>query len=111
MVTERVDDKVGAEIFRLLKISRETEGAKILDEALAGRERNVNTISRLYRFVRDSFGPAVSPFRPELDSEVTKKFQKACRDYLQDAGVDEKEIHKILSEPKTRRCVLEEFET
>jgi hypothetical protein len=112
MTAERTENKVGREIMRLLKISHETVAESLLDEALAGRTKDVATVSRLFNFVRTWFGVATSPYpnRPEMGSETTRKYEKACREYFEDARVDQKEIGKILGEPNTRGCVLSEFE-
>jgi hypothetical protein len=102
-------DKIGIEIMRLLKVSREASEETLLDEALAGRPKDIDTVCRLFKFVRDSFGPEVGP-RPELDSEVTKKFWKAISSYLSDdAGLDEKEMQKIREPYRKSGRVLEEF--
>jgi hypothetical protein len=111
MAAEQTENKVGREIMRLLKICREASVENLLDEALAGRTKDTDTVCRLYRFVRDSFGPeTLYPNRPELNSETTKKYLKACSAYLEDAGVDEKEIQKLREYGNSSGCVLSEFE-
>lgn len=99
-------NKVGREIMRLLKISRETAEQSLLDEALAGRERTVDTVSRLMRFVTTNFG--------QDGSEVTDKFWKVCGPFLSEAGVQEKDLQKIrVPHPRSGdrgfKSVLEEF--
>ena len=95
--------------MRLLKISREASQENLLDEALAGRPKDINTVCRLYRFVRDSFGSEICLNRPELGSEVTRKFWLAISKFLEDAGLDKSEIEKIRDPYKKAGCVLDEF--
>ena len=71
--------------MRLLKISREASQENLLDEALAGLNR------------------------PELGSEVTRKFWLAISKFLEDAGLDKSEIEKIRDPYKKAGCVLDEF--
>lgn len=105
------ENTAGREIFRLLKIAREAAQESLLDEALAGRPKDVNTLCRLYKFVRDSFGPAESPYprNPALGSETTKKYWLVVSAFLESAGLDQKEIEKVRDPYKNAGCVLDEF--
>jgi hypothetical protein len=107
---ERPEDKVGSEIFRLMKIAKESAPEAILDEALQGRTPDVETLTRLMKFVRDSFGPGEFPSNPALGSAVTRKFTLAVRSYLENAGIDERLTEQIVNPPQPKGCVLDEFQ-
>src|SRR3974390_1826675 len=98
----------GREIMRLLKVSRESAVENLLDDALVGRSKDTDTVTRLFRFVRDNFGPADLPHGQ--GSDVTKKFAKAVAGFLQESGVDSEQISKITNPPPAKGCVLDEFE-
>jgi len=110
------ENTLGHEILRLLKISREVSSDNLLDEALAGRPKTADTVSKLLSFVAKKFGQeGMYPGRPELDSTVTKQIGDACSEFLVAAGVDAKTIRAIRypnPAPGTKgfRSVLEEFE-
>lgn len=111
------ENTLGQEILRLLKISRETPIEQILDEALEGRPKSVDTVSKLLAFVVKHHGQeGMYPGRPDLDSIVTQRFGDACSEYLAEAGVDAQTIRAIrypnpVPGKKRWRSVLEEFET
>jgi hypothetical protein len=109
------ENTLGREVFRLLKISREATPESLLDEALAGRPKTVDSVSKLLVFVVKHHGQeGVYPGRPDLDSIVTNRFGDACSEFLAEAGVDDKTI-KALRYPspapgtKGFHSVLEEF--
>lgn len=81
-------DLRGIEIIRLEKLARETLGDELLDGALAGKVKDVSTVSRLFNFVRESFGP-------ESASPATRKYWSAIAAFLADSGIDQHEINKI----------------
>jgi hypothetical protein len=99
-----MEDRVGLEIFRLLKIAKESSEESLLDEALAGRSKDATTVARLWKFIRDSFGST-----DEAHANVSRKFWKVCRAFLVESGVGEKELATI-REPYKSGCVLEEFD-
>jgi hypothetical protein len=86
MEIEKNENKVGREIMRLMAISRDSQ-EKILDEALAGREMTVDSVARLFGFVVKNFG--------QRESAVTDKFWAACAPFLEEAGVDAKQLNEI----------------
>jgi hypothetical protein len=100
-------DVVGREIMRLLRISH-GPAENMLDEALAGRERTFESITKLFGFVMKNFG--------QDGSDVTERFWKACEPFLEEAGINEKQMEsirrpfKVYGQPGFR-SILEEFET
>lgn len=102
-------DKAGIEIMRLLKVSREASEETLLDEMLAGRPKDINTVCRLFKFVRDSFGTDIYPNKAALASEVTRKVWKVVSEFLEESGLDKSEIEKIHEPYKTSGCILDEF--
>jgi hypothetical protein len=99
--------------MRLMKLAREKSIDELLDAAFEGREKTVDNVCRLYVFVDRSFGAGEYPNRPELGSRVTRTFKQACETFLENAGVDKKELEKFrnpLPGEKGFRSVLEEFE-
>ena len=104
------EDRVGREVMRLLKIARESAPEAIIDEALGGRTPEVETLTRLARFVRDSFGSGEFPSNPAIGSAVTRKFTGAIRSYLENAGIDERLIEQIVNLPQPKGCVLDELQ-
>jgi hypothetical protein len=46
----------GQEIMRLCNLSRDLSGDKLLDSALAGRDKSRESVSKLYSFVVKAFG-------------------------------------------------------
>jgi hypothetical protein len=107
---------LGQEIFRLLKVAREAPAEGLLDEALAGRPKTSDTVSKLMSFIVKQFGQENAyTGRRDQDSIVTTKIGDACSEFLAEAGVDAKTI-KAIRYPnptpgtKSFRSVLPEFE-
>jgi hypothetical protein len=99
------------EVMRLMQRTRDESVENLLDAAMAGRSKSVESVTKLYHFVLRHFGDT-SGFTP---STVTRKFWEACSAFLKDAGLTEKELLKIKDpHPKAGepgfRSVLEEFE-
>lgn len=96
----------GREIMRLLDIGRGTEDG-LLELALAGRERSVESVSQLYGFVLRNFGP---------ESAITAKFWDASAAFFTTTKLTQNEIEKIRSPfPKPGepgfRSILDEMES
>jgi hypothetical protein len=108
MEQQSTTNKTAIEIMRLLKISREASEETLLDEALADRSKDVSTVCRLYKFVRDSFGPGTAA-QSGTASKVTEAFWNVVSRFLEDAGLDKDEIEKIRDPYKKAGCVLDEF--
>lgn len=87
MATDKTENLLGREIMRLMKASREHEGDALLDEALQGREKTVDSLTRLMSFLIKNFGP--------YGSIVTEKFWKTIKPFLEESGVDPKDLKKI----------------
>jgi hypothetical protein len=110
------ENTIWQEQFRLLKLARETPAERLLDEALAGRERTAESVAKLLTFVVRVFGQeGLYPGRPDLDSIVTKRIGDACSEFLSEAGVEKEQIDAIrypAPRPGTKEfvSVLEEFE-
>lgn len=105
---DRQENKLGREIMRLMKLSRETPIDDLLDAALEGRSKDADTVCRLFKFVRDWFGPEKG-LRRELDSVTTKQYWLACSAFLKDvAGLDEKQLEEIRN-PRSSGSILDEF--
>jgi hypothetical protein len=102
----------GREIMRLMQLTRDESVENLLDAALAGRDKSVESVSKLYGFVLRTFGDT-SGFTP---STVTRKFWNACSEFLRrEAGLTDTELSKIKNpHPKAGepgfRSVLDEFE-
>jgi hypothetical protein len=100
-------DLVGREIMRLLQISHGPV-ENMLDESLAGRERTVESITKLFGFVVKNFG--------QDGSNVTEKYWAACKPFLEEAFLNEKQLaairrpFKVYGEPGFK-SILEEFQT
>jgi len=78
----------GREIMRLLDLGRNKVEEELLDAALDGRERTIQSVSQLYGFVLRSFGS---------ESAITMKFWNAMLAYVSSTTLTESEIEKIHS--------------
>ena|ERR1700693_428267 len=85
---------VGREIFRLLDISRNPKTEDVLDAALDGREKTIESVSKLYDFILRNFGEGAATAGP-VGSSTTDKFWVACSAFLGESGVTDEELHKI----------------
>lgn len=102
------ENGLGQEIFRLMKIAREKAGDDLIREALGQREKTVSTITSLMSFITKHFG--------RDGSSTTEKFWMACQPFLEEAGLDDKQMEAIRRPRKVYgqtgfKSVLEEFET
>jgi hypothetical protein len=91
---EEKERLIGFEIMRLLDLSRKTEVGSLLDAALAGREKTVESVSKLFSFVLRNFGEGVTTAGPS-GSSTTDKFWEACSEFLGESGVTDEELSKI----------------
>jgi hypothetical protein len=82
---------VGREIFRLLDISRNPKTEDILDAALDGREKTVESVSKLYNFVLRHFGD----FASNTPDTVVAKFWNACSEFLTASGWTTKQLDEL----------------
>ena len=85
---------IGHEIFRLLDISQNPKIEDLLDAALGGREKTVESVSKLYSFVLRHFGEGVATAGPARSS-TTDKFWEACSAFLRESGMTDEELSKI----------------
>ena len=98
------------EVTRLMQLSRDESIDNLLSAALAGRETNVASVTKLFQFVDRHFSD--TEFAP---STVSRKYWQACSAYFTEAGLTQQEQLKIKN-PHPRagepgfRSVLEEFE-
>jgi hypothetical protein len=82
---------LGFEIMRLTQLSRDEDIGNLLDAALAGRAKTVESVTKLYHFVLSIFGN-VTGLTP---STATRKFKEACTVFLKEAGVTQEQLEKI----------------
>ena len=85
---------IGRETFRLLEISKNPKIEDLLDAALDGREKTLESVSKLYSFVLRHFGEGVTTAGP-AGSSTTDKFWVACSAFLRESGVTDEELSKI----------------
>ena len=85
---------IGREIFRLMEISQNPKIEDLLDEALDGREKPVESVSKLYNFVLRHFGEGKATAGP-AGSSTTDKFWEACSVFLRVSGLTDEELSKI----------------
>jgi hypothetical protein len=85
---------VGREIFRLLDISQNPKTEDILDAALDGREKTVESVSKLYNFVLRHFAEGATTAGP-TGSSTTDKFWEVCSTFLRENGLTDEELHHI----------------
>jgi hypothetical protein len=88
---EQKEKLIGFELMRLMQLTRDESVGNLLDAALAGREKNVASVSKLYGFVLRSFGDTTG----NTPSTVTSKFWNVCSAYFTEAGLTEKEQLQI----------------
>ena len=85
---------IGREIFRLLDISQNPKTEDLLDAALDGREKTIESATKLYTFVLQKFGEGITTAGP-AGSRTTDKFWEACSAFLRESGVRDDELSKI----------------
>jgi len=85
---------VGREMFRILEISRNPKIEDLLDAALDGREKTIESVSKLYNFILRNFGEGAATDGP-AGSSTTDKFWEACSVFLHESGLTDEELHKI----------------
>jgi hypothetical protein len=76
------------QIMHVLKLSREFAGDQLLDEALAGEPRSIDSVSSIYEFVCRHFGR-------DTESDVSKKFWPICATYLASMGFTKEQLQKL----------------
>lgn len=111
---EEKERLIGFEIMRLMHLSRNTEAESLLDEALAGKEKTVESVSKLFGFVLRSFGEGVTTAGP-TGSSTTDKFWAACGAFLRESGATDEQLNAVRNPfPKAGepgfRSVLDEME-
>jgi hypothetical protein len=85
---------IGFEIMRLMDLARKTEVGSLLDAALDGREKTIESVSKLYDFILRNFGEGAATAGP-AGSSTTDKFWVACSAFLGESGVTDEELSKI----------------
>ncbi len=85
---------IGREIFRLLDISQNPKIEDLLDAALDGREKTIESATKLYTFVLQKFGEGITTAGP-AGSRTTDKFWEACSAFLRESGVTDEEFSNI----------------
>jgi hypothetical protein len=91
---EEKERLIGFEIMRLLDLSRKTEVGGLLDAALAGREKTIESVVKLYNFILRNFGEGITT-AGSTGSSTTDKFWAACSEFLGGSGVTDEELSKI----------------
>jgi hypothetical protein len=109
--TAEKERALGFEIMRMMQLSRDESVENLIDAALAGRDKNVASVTKLFHFVLRTFGTDIRGLTP---STVTRKYWEACSSFLKDAGVTPQELDE-LHNPHPRpgdpgwKSVLDEF--
>ena len=87
MNTEPTKDQIrGREFMRLVKLYKDTGPEDLLDAGMNGREKTPGNVAKFYGVVLQLFGYGA----------VADKFWKdACGPYLEDVGLDEKQLEEI----------------
>ena len=85
---------IGREIFRLLDISQNPKIEDLLDAALDGRAKTIESVTKLYAFVLQKFGEGVTTAGP-AGSRTTDDFWQACGAFLRESGMTDEELSKI----------------
>jgi len=80
------EQTLGHEIMRLSKLTRESHGEALLAGALAGRERTVDNVVKLFGFITKYHGQ---------DSGVADKFWTVVGSFLEEAGLTSQQLHEI----------------
>lgn len=75
----------GREIMRLNQLSRGNTTDSLLEGALDGRQRTVESVTRLYSFVLKNFGYGAT----------ANKYWLVCGTFLRGSGMTHEELHKI----------------
>jgi hypothetical protein len=84
----------GQEISRLNLLARDLSADKLLDAALAGRDKSRESVTKLYGFVLRNFGEGVTT-AGSTGSSTTDKIWAACSAFLCESGVTDEELSKI----------------
>src|SRR5258708_16892050 len=85
---------IGRETFRLLDISQNPKIEDLLDAALDGREKTIESATKLYTFVLQKFGEGITTAGP-AGSRTTDKFWEASSTVLRETGVHAEEVSNI----------------
>lgn len=85
---------IGREIFRLMDVSQNPKVEDLLDAALDGREKTIESVTKLYTFVLQKFGEGVST-AGSIRSSTTDKFWAACSEFLRASGMTDEELSEI----------------
>lgn len=85
---------VGREIFRLMDVSQNPKVEDLLDAALDGREKTIESVTKMYTFVLRHFGEGVTT-AGSIGSSTTDKFWQACGEFLRASGVTDEELNRI----------------
>jgi hypothetical protein len=94
---------IGLEVMRLLTLEREGT-TDLIDAALSGREKSVESVGRMYQFVRRNFGPG----------PTTDKYWSACVSFFKQQELTTEQIEELRAEPpapgdKNFRSILDEM--
>ena len=81
------------EVVRLMQLSRDESIDNLLSAALAGRETNVISVTKLYRFVLRNFGASDGM----VPSKVTLKLQRGMHQLPQERRIDPGRTRKGIS--------------
>ena len=73
------------EMMRLVELSRSNGLESLLDAALDGREKNPVSVSKLFTFVRKSFG----------QGNATTKYWNACSSFLISSGWSAEQLNEL----------------
>jgi hypothetical protein len=85
---------VGREVFRLMDISQNPTIEDLLDAALDGREKTIESVTKLHTFVLQKFGEGVTTAGAS-GSRTTDKFWEACSEFLRASGMTDEELNRI----------------
>jgi hypothetical protein len=92
---------------KLMKLSRDNSIEDLLEAALDGEQKTVDTVSELYLFVVGIFGR-------DTKSAISQRFWQVCGTYLANAGLTKEQLQKIrrpfpeFGEPGFR-SIIDEF--
>jgi hypothetical protein len=73
------------EVMRLVEVSRSSGFESLLDAALEGREKSPVSVSKLFTFVRKSFG----------EGNATSKYWNACSSFLSSSGWSAEQLNEL----------------
>jgi hypothetical protein len=75
----------GQEIMRLNILARDLSADKLLDAALAGRDKSKESVTKLYSFVVKAFGYGAA----------TNKYWDACFEVLSATGMTDEQLNAV----------------